>query len=183
MKPSQYYYILYSDAIKSLLKLSRLLEALLSGLPVDDVPDGVEVLGLAVLVLEASKIVSGRGRIDGGAFDLLVGVLPGINTKDRSELANDSVLVSVGLDLNSTSLSVLDQPSPARTLNAGQSSVELLLHGVEAAEVRVDGLGESARWRLTAALRLGREVLPEESVVDVTACAEEMVRQMRSCVK
>jgi hypothetical protein len=29
-----------------------LLEALLSGLPVNDVPDGLEVLGLAVLVVE-----------------------------------------------------------------------------------------------------------------------------------
>jgi hypothetical protein len=32
---------------------SNLLEALLGGLPVDDVPDGLEVLGLAVLVVEA----------------------------------------------------------------------------------------------------------------------------------
>lgn len=31
----------------------RLREALLNGLPVDDVPDGLEVLGLTVLVLEA----------------------------------------------------------------------------------------------------------------------------------
>jgi hypothetical protein len=34
---------------------NRLLKALLSRLPVDDVPDGLEVLCLAVLVLEATK--------------------------------------------------------------------------------------------------------------------------------
>lgn len=35
------------------LNINRLLEALLCGLPVDDIPDGAEVLGLAVLVLQA----------------------------------------------------------------------------------------------------------------------------------
>jgi hypothetical protein len=34
-------------------KFTRLREALFHGLPVNDVPDGAEVLGLAVLVLEA----------------------------------------------------------------------------------------------------------------------------------
>lgn len=38
--------------------LIRLGKALLHGLPVDDVPDGLEVLGLAVLVLEAVVKVS-----------------------------------------------------------------------------------------------------------------------------
>lgn len=40
----------------SVLHLSG--EALLGGLPVDDVPDGLEVLGLAVLVLEAVQKVA-----------------------------------------------------------------------------------------------------------------------------
>lgn len=52
-----------------------LLEALLSSLPVDNVPDGVKVLGLAVLVLQ------------------VVGVLPGVDSEDRSELADNGVLV------------------------------------------------------------------------------------------
>lgn len=45
-------------ASSSSSKGNPLLEALLGNLPVDDVPDGVEVLCLAVLVLEASTCVS-----------------------------------------------------------------------------------------------------------------------------
>jgi len=50
-------------------------EPLLGGLPVDHVPDVLEVLCLAVLVLE------------------VVGVLPGIDTQDGLELSDDGVLV------------------------------------------------------------------------------------------
>lgn len=39
-------------------RASHLRETLLDGLPVDDLPDGLEVFGLAVLVLEAEKNVS-----------------------------------------------------------------------------------------------------------------------------
>ena len=123
-----YGYIQYNVGIKSIIRASRirLLEALLGSLPVDNIPDGVEVLGLLVLVLE------------------VVGVLPSVNTEDRSELTNNGILVCVGSDLNGTSLGVLDQPSPAGALDTGQSGVELLLHAIEAAVVGVDGLGEGA---------------------------------------
>lgn len=97
-------------------------------------------------------------------------MLPSVNTEDGSELTNNGILVCVGSDLDGTGLGVLDQPSPAGALDAGQSGVELLLHRVEAAVVGFDGLGESTRWGLTTTLRLGSEVLPEERVVDVTAC-------------
>ena len=36
-----------------------LLEALLGGTPVDDVPNGFEVLGLAVLVVKATTVLDG----------------------------------------------------------------------------------------------------------------------------
>jgi len=39
--------------VEPLYKISLLREALLNGLPVDHIPDGLEVLGLAVLVLQA----------------------------------------------------------------------------------------------------------------------------------
>ena len=52
-------------------------------------------------------------------------MLPSVNTEDGSELTNDGVLVCVGSDLDGTSLGVLDQPSPARALDTGQSGVEL----------------------------------------------------------
>lgn len=46
----------------------------------------------------------------------------------------------VGSDLNGTGLGVLDEPCPAASLNTGKSGVELLLQGVEAAVVGLDGL-------------------------------------------
>lgn len=95
-------------------------------------------------------------------------MLPRINTEDRTELANNRVLVLVRLDADVAGLDVLDQPSPTTTLDASEGGVELLFESVEAAVAVIDGLGESARRRLAAALGLGREVLPEESVVDVT---------------
>lgn len=70
-------------------------------------------------------------------------MLPSVNTKNGSELADDGILVCVGSDLDGTGLGVLDQPSPARALDTGQSGVELLLQLVEAAIVGVDGLGKS----------------------------------------
>ena len=128
-----------------------LLQPLLSRLPVDNVPDGREVLGLAVLVLE------------------VVCVLPGVNAEDGAVLADHGVLVGVGLDADVAGLHVLHQPGPAGALDAGESGVELALQLLERAVGVVDLLGESAGWGLTAALGLGCEVLPEESVVDVSA--------------
>jgi len=136
------------------MKLSHivdLLQPLLSRLPVDNVPDGREVLGLAVLVLK------------------VVCVLPGVNAENGAELADHGVLVGVCLDADVASLHVLNQPCPAGALDAGESGVELALQLLERAVGVVDLLGESAGWRLAAALGLGCEVLPEEGVVDVSA--------------
>jgi hypothetical protein len=141
----------YSPILQS---LDHLLEALLSCLPVDDVPDSLEVLGLAVLIV---KVVS---------------VLPGINTEDGLELANDRVLVCVCPDLDGTSLCVLNQPRPAGTLDACKCGVELLLELIETAVGVVDGSCERSGWRLTTALGGRCQVLPEESVVDVTSTVE-----------
>jgi hypothetical protein len=66
-------------------------------------------------------------------------VLPRINTQNRTELANDGVLVGICLDLDSASLRVLDQPSPTTSLDARECRVELVLEGVEATVAVVDG--------------------------------------------
>jgi hypothetical protein len=133
----------YSIVSPILQSSSRLLEALLSRLPVDDIPDGLKVFGLAVLVI---KVVS---------------VLPRINTEDGLELANNGILVCVCPDLDGTSLCVLNQPRPAGTLDACECGVELLLELVETAVGIVDGPSERTRWRLTAALRGRCQILPE----------------------
>lgn len=96
-------------------------------------------------------------------------MLPSVNSKDGAELANDGVLVGVGLDANVASLHVLHQPRPAGALDASQSGVELALELIERAVGVVDLLCESAGGRLTAALGFGCEVLPEEGVVYVSA--------------
>lgn len=72
------------------------------------------------------------------------------------------------LDRNGTSLSVLNEPCPSTALDAGKSGVELLLQSVQAAVVAVDGLGKRSSRSLSTTLGLGSEVLPEESVVDVS---------------
>jgi hypothetical protein len=130
---------------------SNLLQPLLSRLPVDNIPHSREVLGLAVLVLQ------------------VVRVLPGINTEDRAELADNGVLVGVGLDADVAGLHVLHEPGPAGALDAGERGVELALQLVERAVGLCDLGGEGAGWGLAAALGLGGEVLPEEGVVCVAA--------------
>jgi hypothetical protein len=132
--------------------LKNLLQPLLSRLPVDNIPYSREVLGLAVLVLQ------------------VVGVLPGVDAKDGAELANDGVLVGVGLDADVAGLHVLHQPCPAGALDAGERGVELALQLVERAVGLGDLGGESTGWGLAAALGLRGEVLPEEGVVCVSAC-------------
>jgi hypothetical protein len=102
----------------------------------------------------------------------LVSVLPRINTEDRTELSDNRVLVGIRPNLDSTRLRILDQPRPAAALNSRERSVELLLESVEAAVAVVDSSREGARGRLAAALVGGREVLPEEAVVDVAAAVE-----------
>lgn len=98
-----------------------LLESLRDSAPVDNLPDGTEILGLAVLVLQ------------------VVGMLPGINTQERLQIASDGVLVSTGDETKSTGRLVLDEPGPSRALNTSKSSVGLLLQVFERSEILVDG--------------------------------------------
>lgn len=129
-----------------------LLESLLSRLPVDHIPNSREVLCLAVLILE------------------VVSMLPRVNTKQRSELSNDRILVRVCLDADRTSLCVLHKPCPTRTLDTSKRSVELLFHGVEATVGIVDGSRKLSGWWFASTSRFGGEILPEEAMVGVSAC-------------
>lgn len=104
--------------------------------------------------------------------DLLVRMLPGIDTQQGNVLPHDRVLVRVGPDADLARLLVLDEPRPPAALDAGQGGVELLLELVVAAVDVVDSLGQRARGGVTAAGALGRQVLPEEGVVDVPAAVE-----------
>ena len=99
-------------------------------------------------------------------------MFPRIHTDDGLELANHRILIGVRLDANVAGLCILDEPSPATSLDASKSGVELCLHAVQAAEGVVDGFGQRSRRRLAAACALGRQVLPEQAVIDVAAAME-----------
>jgi hypothetical protein len=66
-------------------------KTLLNSLPVDHLPDCLEILGLAVLVLQAACALAEVGRES--PKHLLVGVLPSIDTEEGLELADNRVLV------------------------------------------------------------------------------------------
>jgi hypothetical protein len=70
-----------------------LLEALFNGFPVHNVPNSFEILCLAVLILEAMGQSTKVIRTGQQGKDLLVRVLPCIDTQKRLELTNDSILV------------------------------------------------------------------------------------------
>lgn len=125
-------------------------EAVGDSLPVDDVPDGVEVVGTDVLVLE------------------VVGVLPDINSQkgDQSGSGLEGILVGGGGDLKTLELLVVAQPTPSGTLNSGSLGVELGDELVKRAPGLLDLLEELARG-LGDLLVSGGQVLPEECVVDV----------------
>lgn len=91
------------------------LESLLHHLPVDHIPDGTEVLGLAVLVLQ------------------VIGMLPSINTQQWCVLANNRILVGICANLDLSSLVILYEPCPSASLDTSEGGVELCLEGGEVA--------------------------------------------------
>jgi hypothetical protein len=66
-------------------------------------------------------------------------VLPGVNAHQRLEVAGDRVLVGAGDETQSARGLVFDEPCPAGALDAGESSVGLLLEVIKGAKVLVDG--------------------------------------------
>lgn len=103
------------------LSIYLFLESLGNSAPIDDIPNGAKVLGLAVLVLQ------------------VVGVLPGVDAEQGLEVSGDGVLVGAGDEAEGARGLVLDQPGPAGALDAGEGGVGLLLEVVEGAKVLVDG--------------------------------------------
>lgn len=84
----------------------------------------------------------------------------------------ERVLVGASSNGNALSLLGVTEPAPPRTLDTGRLGRHLLLERLEAAELGVDGLAESAVGLTAAAVVHGREVGPEDGVVDVAAAVE-----------
>lgn len=166
------------------------LEALLRRLPVNHVPDSLEVLGLAVLILEAVVSVSTSSSQRPNSQqrkqkDLLVRMLPRINPQNRPKLPDDRILIRIRPNLDTPCLCILHQPRPPTPLDAGQRSIELLLERIQAAIAIINRLGQGTSRGLASSLALWCEVLPEKGMVDVSAAVEVdegLERDLRSDV-
>mmetsp|Transcript_18970 Transcript_18970/g.52690 ORF Transcript_18970/g.52690 Transcript_18970/m.52690 type:complete len:212 (+) Transcript_18970:760-1395(+) len=106
-------------------------------------------------------------------------MLPHIDAQERFQSSGglQRILVWTSGNINSACLWIVGQPSPTGTLHGHGGGAHLRLHGLEATEAFVDG-GFQHSTRLDA-LRVGTEVLPEQTVVDVTA-AVELERSLQS---
>src|SRR5699024_9235521 len=135
--------------------LASRVEALLDVGPVDDVPEGLGVVGLDVLVLQVES------------------VLPHVQHEQRVRAeGNVALLVVELLDDQALTEHVPGEDRPAGTLNGGGRAVEVRAEGVEGAELVVD---RGAQLALGLVATLGGEVLPEDGVVDVPTQVEGQV--------
>lgn len=175
-------------AVNFVARLS--LEALLGSLPVHHIPDSLEVLGLAVLILEAVVSVSTYSSQHPNSQqrkqkDLLVRMLPRINPQNRPKLPHHRILIRIRPNLHIPRLRILHQPRPPTPLYSGQRSIKLLLERIQAAVAIINRLGEGTGRGLASSLALWCEVLPEQGMVDVSAAVEVdegLERDLRSDV-
>jgi hypothetical protein len=132
--------------------LTVLVETVSDGLPVDNLPNGLEVIGTNVLVLE------------------VVSVLPNVNAQKRNQTSGglERILVRGSGNLKALELLVVAEPTPARSLNGSGLGVELFNELVKRTPGLLNLLEKLSSGLLTATAGLGGQVLPEESVVDVS---------------
>ncbi len=97
-------------------------------------------------------------------------MLPGVEGEQRGgALADVAVVVVDLLDDQAAAERLPGEDAPAGALDADGGGGELLLEGLEAAEVLLDGVGEGAVGAVAA---VRGEVLPEERVQDVAGEVE-----------
>jgi hypothetical protein len=126
----------------------------LGSVPIDDIPEGGDVVGAAVLVVEIIGVLPDIEADDGFAF----------NTCDG--LAHDgAVLVGGGAD-GELLVGSDHEPSPAGAEAGGAGLGELFFKFIEAAKHGGDRLGELALGGAAFAWANG---FPEERVIGVTA--------------
>src|ERR1700676_2009110 len=134
------------DALQGFLLLCSSV-VLCGGVPIDDVPPSLDVIGAHVLIFQ------------------VVGVLPNVNTENGlGTERNGRVLIRCRID---GQLAVLDdEPSPSRAEAAQASGGEFFLEPRESPEGRLDSIGKLTLW-LTAAALL--HLRPEQRMVPVAA--------------
>lgn len=112
------------DTVARSLFLLGGLEALRDVGPVDDLPDGLEVVGAGVLVVQ------------------VVSMLPHVDAEQRHNVAESGsgVLVRRGGDLQALKVLVVHEPAPAAALYGRSGGVEFVNEAIEVAELLVQGL-------------------------------------------
>src|SRR5690606_15702899 len=122
-------------------------EALSNIVPVHDVPESLDVVGLDVLVVEVERM------------------LPHVEQQDRHSAGSElRLLVEELLDDEVLADRVPEQAGPAGALDAQSGSVELTLEALERTEVLFD---RSSNLALGTLLALRAQVRPEYRVVRV----------------
>src|ERR1700730_15922858 len=128
--------------------LAHLLQALSDIVPIDDVPERLDVVGLHVLVLQVER------------------VLPDVDDEQRGRPLTDVVLVVVDLrGVETLTQGIPHERTPPGALHGRGRLGELALEAVEGAEELVDRRFELA-FGLAAAV--GRHVVPVQRVQHVT---------------
>lgn len=99
-------------------------------------------------------------------------MLPSVNAQNRLELPNHWILICISPHLQRSGFRILDQPSPPTALNSCQFRIHNFLQVVQTSICLIDRIAQlPTRW-LTAAGRLGGQVLPEKRVIDVPAAVK-----------
>lgn len=96
-------------------------------------------------------------------------MLPGINSQQRHILPRHRVLIWQRHNLQLLRLLILHEPAPPAPLDASKRCIHHLLERIIVAPGGIDGLCKRAARGSTSATRLGREVLPEKRVVQMSS--------------
>ncbi len=139
-------------------------ETLLNVLPVDDIPDSLEILGakgtiqIVVSVLKYTNktndnhvSVQPKIKRDGSLTSEIIWIsiyLPDVNSEQWDEFG-ERVLVWFGEDFNAVLGRVVSEPSPTGALNGQRSGAQIALQLINRTEVLCDILGEvrsGSRW-------------------------------------
>mmetsp|Transcript_9443 Transcript_9443/g.16469 ORF Transcript_9443/g.16469 Transcript_9443/m.16469 type:complete len:254 (+) Transcript_9443:600-1361(+) len=128
-------------------------EAFLDDIPVDNVPNGLDVIRTDIFVVE------------------VVCMFPYINAQQglQSSSRLQRILVGKALDVDHFGLGVVHEPPPAGSLNGHGLGADFGDHVVFATESFLNGRIEGTSLLVG---RIGRQILPKEGVVDVTASVE-----------
>ena len=133
--------------------LASFRETTLYFFPIDNVPEGVNVVALHVLVLQVE------------------GVLPHVEEEQRDHGEGVIVLVAISNleDDEPLGKHVPGKDGPAGALNTGGGGGKFFLELLEGAELVVNGGG---KFTLGVGVLGGGQVLPEEGVVNVSTKVE-----------